>query len=213
MQNDHESTIIEVYLRKDRSISIEMITEVIPQVVQIGVGNIEDLYIDHTFLDGLISTTPNVSGIVIPESIPSPLIAILSPLMICCNNIYYVKNGETGLEVNAYSMKTGYLPEDIMKHRMALDEVPDGFHEMPEKKEDIDDGFHPIEYPETIDPGFHPIENSLDDVVDGFHDVPVEKREMWTEDVDRMNRLSYLPIANILSVDTFPEELGGGSIR
>lgn len=232
-QLSDDSIVIEVYLDKRNSLFIDQIDFVTPHTIQIGIGKNRNLPLLKGIIQSIIDGSPNIKSIVLPEQIPTYMISFLSPLMEIDVDHYYVSDGKTGFDVGAYDIIPGYLPDEInLCHRQ--DNDISGNNDMKEiqqptiqqkpvsinaKRYDsyiISDGFIPLDDDQDqSNDGFFPEaeDGSLDDIVDGFHEIPVEKRSMWEEDPARMNRLSYVPIANILQEDTFPESLGGGSIR
>ena len=230
------SFVIEVYMGKNDSLVIDRIDDVNPPVIQIGIGKKRDLPLISGIVQSIIESIDDIRAVVLPENIPSYMIGFLSPLMNIDVNHYYVNGDMTGLDVEAYNVIPGNLPDEInLCHRLDYKKtVPETisspslnmnikFNTIAKPTSDKTyvstfnrDGFKPLDGEiNDVDDGFHPVaeEGSLDDIVDGFHDYPVEKREMWVEDPVRMNRLSYLPIAAVLDEDTFPESLGGGRIR
>lgn len=225
-----DTNVIEVYLDTRESIIVDMIDDTNPQLIQIGIGTSKNLMMMKRIIQIIIDSCHNISGIVLPENIPTYLIEVLYPLITINAKHYYTQTDATGLDVGAYSLLPGKHPSEINLHHKFDQHINDkdcNHIQMSQFKTPMPVGtfdtieidysgttFHPLKDVDDVSDGFHPIEDgSLDDIVDGFHDIQIEKRSMWTEDPVRMNRLSYLPIAAINGDSTFPEPLGGGLIR
>ena len=110
-QNDN-SIVIEVYNSQTESLIIDRINEVSPPVIQIGIGTNRDLPLYGGIIQSILDQN-EVKSVVIPEHIPSYLIAFLFPLMNTNVPIYYVKEDCCGLDVGAYSVVPGNLPDEI----------------------------------------------------------------------------------------------------
>lgn len=206
--------VVELYLTENRSFIVDAITEVTPTAIQIGIGDIADIPLSSNIISAILNDIPEIESVVLPVFIPTLIVNVVYPITNLKVPKFYIREGDTGMDIGAYSAKPGYLPDKInLYHRLdnvEMETTADGMIPIDKIKKQIDDK---NDLP-VVDDGFHPLpKGDLDGVVDGFHEIPVEKRDMWEEDPRRMNRLSYLPIANILDVDTFPKELGGGRIQ
>lgn len=182
-----DEVVLEVLVREGISgvkITPIMITQ--PHLIKVEVGHL-DLPIGRGMLIGILGASQfEIKEVLLPDNIPTALTELVHPIYETSIPVSYLKEGETGLSRGKYTMAMGHVPDELEE-------------EHPAKQQDIPDGFHPL-----------PI-GELDSVTDGFHEIPTEHREMWTEDPERMNRLSYLPIGKQLGLDTFPSELGGGT--
>lgn len=197
-----EEVILEITVKEDTpGYRVTPITITQPHLIKVEIGKM-DIPIGRGMLNGILSSSKiDIKEILLPKHIPSELIEMLYPIFDMCSiPVVYLSDGQTGLSRGKYTMQMGHMPSELEEGAP----VPMS-----------NNAKNPLDYlantTQTSD-GYTPLPvGELDEITDGFHEIPTERREMWTEDPERMNRLSYVPIGKTLGVDTFPTELGGGT--
>lgn len=203
MKTKSPQTIVELRVGNIHGISVQEMEMYDPTVIRITVGTTSTMKMKTQLMEGIIKSIPDINKILIPKNLPSDFIELAFLLMRLENVTYHYIDSETeALKEGLYYMKIGHFPtEDTLPTP-----INDGFKPFPTSDQGRWDG---------IADGFKPVPGSIEDVKDGYKDiseVQPEKREMWTEDPERMNRLSYVPLAIARGEKVMPEELGGGRI-
>lgn len=147
---------------------------------------------------------PRVRKFKLPESIPTVAAPLIAYILSSGVDIEYYKEETTMDQLN--EPNPGF-------HKLTVDEIPTPVPTNVPPKDIlpfIDDGFTPIDESNPFEPndGFHEIPVKDDD----DKPSPIERRFLKMNDPERMNRLSYAPIAAMRGETSYPAEVGGGQI-